>query len=301
MANKTIQGFTRDDVTGALVVTGVGGGGGGGAATIIQDEGVALTARPAINFSGPIVQATDDAVNARSNVIIDAGPQIATHEADTTNIHGIADTSQLVLTNDSRLATPRGELKRVAWLPPGVKDENMFPFSIGTASNITSGRLRLNGGLIIPAGDTVNGVSLGAANILEVGGTHAWACLVRVSDLAVLAKSADDTAAVAFTVNTTKFFSFAVADGGTGVYTPVVDEAVYVGIVVVATTMPNFIGTTGVAGSAGLLRTAANRVIAGDSNSALTDPTSLGATANNPGSVNPILYCSYSQLSVIEK
>lgn len=32
MANKTIQGFTRDDVTGALLVTGISGGGGSGGA-----------------------------------------------------------------------------------------------------------------------------------------------------------------------------------------------------------------------------------------------------------------------------
>lgn len=67
MPNQTIQGFTRDSATGALVVTGVGGGGGA--------------------ETDPIATAA-----------------LATHEADTTNIHGILDTSKIVVQDSQLLA-----------------------------------------------------------------------------------------------------------------------------------------------------------------------------------------------------
>ena len=38
---------------------------------------------------------------------LDAASKVSTHEADTTNVHGIANTSNLVLTNDSRLTDAR--------------------------------------------------------------------------------------------------------------------------------------------------------------------------------------------------
>ena len=39
--------------------------------------------------------------------VVDVSGQISTHNSDTTSVHGIADTANLVLTNDARLADTR--------------------------------------------------------------------------------------------------------------------------------------------------------------------------------------------------
>jgi hypothetical protein len=69
---------------GICTTIGTGGGGGGLA---IQDEGIALTARPALNFVGAGVTAADDAANNRTNVTIPGGGGgVVTGIADTDSI-----------------------------------------------------------------------------------------------------------------------------------------------------------------------------------------------------------------------
>lgn len=66
------QGYVWNPFTKRLDKVGTGGGGAAGYATI-QDEGVDLTPRPTINFTGAGVTAADDAVNLRTNVSIGGG------------------------------------------------------------------------------------------------------------------------------------------------------------------------------------------------------------------------------------
>jgi hypothetical protein len=46
------------------------GGAGGGGGHVIQEEGAPLAQRAGLNFIGPLVEATDDAVNNRTNVTV---------------------------------------------------------------------------------------------------------------------------------------------------------------------------------------------------------------------------------------
>lgn len=156
------------------------------------------------------------------------------------------------------------------WRPQGALGETI-PFA-GAGANTAgpaSGTLLLAGGITLPAGQQTSGCRWISGTTPAGAPTRQWACLVRASDLAVLAKSADAGAA-AWAATTLKSFAW------TTPYAPVTDEPVYVGLVVVATTPPSL------RGQSGSLATAQQRGApfpAASSTAALTDPASLGAVA----------------------
>lgn len=144
----------------------------------------------------------------------------------------------------------------------------------GLLGIMSSGLLRVTI-MQLKAGETVSALTFETANTAGATLAHRWVCLIRVSDRAVLGKSADDTSAswAAFTRQT---FTL------TASYTASADELVYAGLVVVGTTVPNLLGrsmaSNGLAGVAPIL--------AGWTGGSYTDPASLGGTANTVSSPN---------------
>lgn len=132
----------------------------------------------------------------------------------------------------------------------------------GAQSILTSGELHLQGGMTLQANVTISSitfVSSGAGAAM----TNQWFVLVRQSDRVVLGITADDTSA-AWGANTAKTLSL------TSTYMPTSDVPVYIGLCVVGTTMPTFVGN-GVSNSTipGL-----TPITRGRSNTGLTNPAS---------------------------
>lgn len=168
--------------------------------------------------------------------------------------------------------TTLAEMKRAAWVPTGVTDESFARSAVSnTVLTMTTGQLRVTGRLLVPSGRTVSAVWCHfAGNSTAI--TNAWAALVRQSDLAVLAKSADNGA----TAITAGIRSWALT-WASGADTPV-----YVGLVQVGTGLASVAGQT----AFGAL-TAVAPAEAGTSTTGLTDPASLGATAAAVAASNP--------------
>jgi hypothetical protein len=165
---------------------------------------------------------------------------------------------------------PRVVLQQRAWMPStAVAEAGLGRFiTMQSQALLTSGTLRLGAPLILPAGQTVSSISICSSTTAAGTPTNQWFCLVRQSDLAVLAKTVNDTTA-AWATNALKTLSLAAA------YTPNSDEAVYLGVVVTATTVPTLIGWSVNAA----LIAALSPALSGNSTASLTTPDSLGATA----------------------
>ena len=151
------------------------------------------------------------------------------------------------------------------WLPPGVVAETYPRAWTGSTGQPVSGTLRLMA-ITVPANTQIRRAMLVAATTVTAP-TNQWVCLVRPSDLAVLTKS-NNKLTEAWAQNQAKTFDGLSYDVG------LVDEALYLGYVITASTMPNFPLMVGHAG----LNTVAPMPSA-TSTTGLTTPASLGATA----------------------
>lgn len=175
--------------------------------------------------------------------------------------------------------------KRQLWMPAGAIDETVPRGYVNSVLNLASGTLRLNGGAVIRAGVPITSITFfaGGASITP---TALWFCLVRESDNAVLAKTADDTTVVT-AINT--FKTLAITGGP---YIPTADAAVWLGVVSVA--------ATPIALSVCTLSSAVTITLtdpgpwAGNSNTGLTNPASLGATTTPPVAATGNGYGYYS-------
>lgn len=183
------------------------------------------------------------------------------------NIAGLLrDTVTGALVVSGAAATVRAESKRALWLPTGAIDESFIrPVTGNSGLSLTTGTLRLIGGMVVKAGETVSAVNFhtfGASTAL----TNSWGCLVRMSDLLVLGVSADGGAA-----------AWASGLKQLALTTPwlaAADTAVYAGVVLVGTGLPTISGQT--TSSDLTLRAPA---VAGNSTTGLTTPASIGANA----------------------
>ena len=209
------------------------------------------------------------------------------------NILDNINAANLGLTNDfSRLRTKAERV--LPWAPSGAQVVNMDRLSVplGDVSSIlTSGRLQLAGGLILPMGmrlTTSNKINVLAGNTGGASLTHLWFCLVDQSGN-VLVKTTDDTSG-SWSGNAPKSLALS------STYFATVDTPVYVGIVAVGTTMPSFRAlnssnvSLGGAGAGGDLP-----VVAGyTTDAALTGPTTLGGTIRAVTAVaaNPFCWIS---------
>ena len=154
------------------------------------------------------------------------------------------------------------------WMPTGAIAETMPRMGIRhEAQTIVTGRLHLAAGLILPAGVPVNSITFLSGGTALAGGSNQWFSLVDQAGN-VLAKTADDTS-TAWAANAPKTLTLSAP------YTPVATTAVYAGIVVVASTMPNLVGVT--QASTAAVQAAPKTAVFGTS-SGLTNPASLGAT-----------------------
>lgn len=156
-----------------------------------------------------------------------------------------------------------------AWKPAAAIAET-FPRThsgFGNQSALTSGTLRLGGGLVIPSGRTVSTITFCSATQALVTGSNQWFCLVDTA-LNVLGKTADDTS-TAWAANTPKTLTLSAP------YTPTADTPVYVGLLVVASTVPTLVGVNIQAANL----SAVSPGLAGNSTTGLTTPASLGAAA----------------------
>lgn len=305
-ATTSVSGYCPDATDIWLAPTTSGSTGLSQAYQTVQDEGTALTQQSTVNFIGAGVTATNNAGSSRTDVTIPgAGAAYATVQDEGTPLTQRSSVNfigpSVTATDNAGTSTTdvtirvQAERKRVLWAPTGLIDDTTIGGGRAAGfSNIaplsTSGTLRLVGGAVIPAGVTVSNIRFYSATTAAVTPTNQWFCLVRQSDLSVLAKTQDDTTN-AWTANTAKTLSLATASGGTGVYTPTVETAVYVGIMVAAGTRPSLVGYTLVTGDV----STATPQFGGDSTAALTNPASLGATAAALSTSNAILM-PYAQL-----
>ncbi len=154
------------------------------------------------------------------------------------------------------------------WAPTGTIAENFSRvLGLANATGVASGTLRLSGGMVLPSGVPINNITMSSATTAAGTPTNQWFCLVRASDLAVLAKTVDDTTA-AWVGSTVKTLALSAT------YTPTEDTPVYVGLLVAATTPPSMAGQNSLRGPNDLVP-----VLIGNSTTGLTNPASLGATA----------------------
>jgi hypothetical protein len=173
---------------------------------------------------------------------------------------------------ESRFIETPSDLKRRLWLPGGALGETIARTDAATnLAALTSGTLRLVGNCVLPAGTIINRVAFFSGTTAGATLTNQWFAVVRQSDLAVLGKTADDTS-TAWAANTLKELVLSspvsVSD----------DTAVYLGVMVAATTVPTLLGValgnTVLSTGGGL-----GPILAGDSTTSLTNPASRGATA----------------------
>jgi hypothetical protein len=176
-------------------------------------------------------------------------------------------------------AQPPSETKRKMWLPTGLTD----PSAAAAGDAIDETSPRLNGaqtvtpatgtayavGLTVPAGRTVDSITFMSAGSGASGITGYFFALVKQSDLTVLAKSADSTAA--WPANTARTLLM------TTPWTATQDTAVYAVIVMVASGMPSL-----TAFASHIQSVNRTPVMAGTSNSGLTNAASLPSPITAP-------------------
>lgn len=164
-----------------------------------------------------------------------------------------------VQTDDQRLG---------AFRPTGAVIQSLWrPTAMSYLSILTSGQLFLVAADILPAGKTVTNITFVSGNNGATTPSNQWFCLVRRSDLEVLGKTADNTT-TAWASQSTKTLALSTA------YTATSDVAVYLGVLVVAATVPTLLGASMTSGTGGRSPTTG-----GNSTSGLTTPASLGANA----------------------
>jgi len=167
------------------------------------------------------------------------------------------------------------------WMPTGAVAETTPRAGVGGTVPLVSGTVRLAGGAVLPAGQAISSITfLSGAALATI--TQQWFVLVRASDRARLAITVDGGAA-AWGADTAKTLNLSAT------YTPTVDEAVYLGICVVATTMGTHRGQGGTTATNTLAPT-----LSGSSSVGLTDAASCPATLAAIGPVSALLLYAYA-------
>lgn len=187
----------------------------------------------------------------------------------TTYILYAASPDRYLRVNTSQRPSTLQELKFKAQMIAGALDETIPRELAVGAYTAVLGTLHLFGQVELLAGVPVTNLATRTSTTLVTTPSHQWMTLVRVSDRAVLAKT-EDRLAEAWAANTKK--SFAVAGGP---YTPSEDTLAYLGLVTTGATAGTI--RCSATGDSGLY--AEPPIKAGTSNTGLTVPGDLGATA----------------------
>jgi hypothetical protein len=135
----------------------------------------------------------------------------------------------------------------------------------GAVGALSTGKLYLAGGMILPKGVPVNFLSVIIGSTAGASMTHFWMCLVSQNLGTVLAITVDDTTA-ALTADTHEKLAT------TATYTPAADTPAYFGICAVGTTVPTLLGWNG--GATG-----------SPAEMATESPTMAGITTTSPASL----------------
>lgn len=154
-----------------------------------------------------------------------------------------------------------------AWGAGGALYETMRRLDATGWGAPSSGVMHCTGGVSLEPGQPVSGVTLLSQNAIA-NPSHQWVAIIRKADRSVLAKSADLEDA-AWAAHTEQSFAFEELEAD-----PTFSVPVYVGVVIVADTVPNIYGLALPDDV-----TALDPPLAGVSDTGLTDPASLGATA----------------------
>jgi hypothetical protein len=238
------SGFVRDQSSGALVVSGLADGGGLSLASLFQGA-----------YSAGTTYQTGQLVTAGGSTYLSL--------IDGNLGNSVSDTSKWGL-----LARSGAVASEALTAPSGIVAETIARTGTGLANvaALTSGTLQLTSvGLM--AGQVVSTCKVMAGTQLAVTPTNQWVALIRLSDLAVLGKTADlTTAAWAASAFQTFTFSPSITIASDGAYA--------VGLLVVAATPPSL---RGIANTGAI----SNQVpqSSGKSNTGLTTPAGLGANA----------------------
>lgn len=137
----------------------------------------------------------------------------------------MARLSRAPVTAGGLTATARG-----GWLPTGAISQSIPRTAVSASGGLTSGRLRMTGGIVIPAGVTVSSITFVSAATALVTGTNQWFALYDKSRNR-LAVTVDDTS-TAWAAETAKTLALSTP------YTVGQDTEVYAGACVVAATPP---------------------------------------------------------------
>lgn len=176
--------------------------------------------------------------------------------------------------------------RTTSWLPAGAIQSTVPEDRCATHANgalLSTGRLSLFGGLVLPARTTINYISFVSGTTAGGTLTAQWFCLVDPGSLAVLATTVDDTS-TAWAANSVKRLTI------TGGYTTgALAAPVYVGINVTATTVPSLIQLTVSSTVTGI-----PPMVAATSSTGLTTPASLGATAGALTALGGLAYAYVS-------
>lgn len=169
---------------------------------------------------------------------------------------------------DAEVTAALDTIPEAAWRPTGAIAETISRrCTLNVAvSALTSGTLYLTAVSIL-TGKVITSISVMSGSTALGSGSNQWFCLVD-SSLNVLRKTSDDTN-TAWTANTVKTLNLS------STFTTTYTGLHYVGILIVASTMPTFAG----AQDTSSLINGVAPLVAGSSTAGLTDPASLGATA----------------------
>ncbi len=159
-----------------------------------------------------------------------------------------------------------------AWCPATARDAGAQTIprqsTFSSTAVLVSGTLQLIGGVVLRPGRAYSTITFLSGGTAAGTPTAQWFCAVRLSDRAVLGKTADD-GATAWGTFTSKSLTLAtpieVAD-----FTPV-----YLGVVVAAATPNSLFGLV----PSGSYPGNSAPILCGASTAGLTNPASLGATA----------------------
>lgn len=221
--------------------------------------------------------------------LVDAKGDLLVGTADNTVARKAAGSNETALVADSaqtdglRWAYPRMSLQQRLAMPTGALTEvGVGRYNaMSSQAVLTSGTLRLSGMCVLPKDRVVASITIPSGSTAAVTPTNQWFCLVRVNDLAVLRKTTDDTT-TAWGAGSNKTLSLSSS------YTPAGDELVYLGVLVVAGTVPTIVGW-----SINQSVTFIAPITCGNSTTGLTTPASLGATAAVIGSSAPLSHYGY--------
>lgn len=168
------------------------------------------------------------------------------------------------------------------WRPEGTKAENMSRLfdAKNLAAVLTSGKLYVVGGLILPADQAINRIHFYSATTGATNPTHQWACLIDVTTRKILSISKNKTNE-AWGANSKKTFEIEAA------YTPVAeDKPVYVGLLVAAEVVPTLRGRE----HENNFPSNAAPILSGTSNEGLTVPLAVNEVVNALTATQKVAY-----------